>query len=262
MNAAKNQQPIQLEIGENTAATAKKESGVQLEIAGIVDKYATAAADVQKGTVGKIGQLTRTMAFAGALAVAPSAGMAESPYLPFAANEGGVVLVEKERVKLEKEFVPLLEANGKTKYLEQYAMLEPKAKDKIASGYRILKTKSLEDKKTAAAVAALIESGLGVQNAKTIIREWTKNRKDANLETYTVAQKIKAVAKLAPEILELYDIAELEEIDRLQVEVVQAQAAANRQEAAASEQRAAASEQRAARLKEENAKLDAMLKRL
>ena len=31
-------------------------------------------------------QLTRTMAFAGALAVAPAAGMAESPYEPLAAN--------------------------------------------------------------------------------------------------------------------------------------------------------------------------------
>lgn len=139
MNAAKNQQPVQLEIGETAAATEKQQSAVQLEISGIVDKYATSVANVQKGTVGEIGKLTRAMAFAGALAVAPSAGMAESPYEPLAANEGGVVLVEKERIKLEKEFKPLLEANGKAKYLEQYAVLEPKAKDKISKGYSLIK---------------------------------------------------------------------------------------------------------------------------
>lgn len=141
MNAAKNQQPVQLEIGETAAATEKQQSAVQLEISGIVDKYATSVANVQKGTVGEIGKLTRAMAFVGALAVAPSAGMAESPYEPLAANEGGIVLVEKERVKLEKEFVPLLEANGKAKYLEQYSMLDAKSKDKIARAYGMLKTK-------------------------------------------------------------------------------------------------------------------------
>ena len=208
------------------------------------------------------GLLLLTVGIATALAV-------ESPYLPLAATGDAVVLVEKERVGLEREFKALLEANGKSKYLEQYAVLEPKAKDKIASSYRILQTKGLEDKKTAAATAALIESGLGVQNAKTIIREWTKNKKDANLETYTVAQKIRAVAKLAPEILEFYDIAELEEIDRLQIEVLQAQTAAIEQRSADADKRSADADKRSADADKRSAanrkeieRLHAVIKRL
>lgn len=136
MNAAKNQQPVQLEIGENTAATAKKESGVQLEIAGIVDKYATAAAEVQKGTVGKIGQLTRTMAFAGALAVAPAVGMAESPYLPLAANEGGVSLVLKEEPSQNADIKTIMERYKQGAKFEKIASMSVEQRRKLMEYYK------------------------------------------------------------------------------------------------------------------------------
>lgn len=259
MNAAKNKQSVQLEIGETAASAEKPQSAVQLEIAGIVDKYATAAAEVQKGTVGKIGQLTRTMAFAGALAVAPAAGMAESPYEPLAANEGGVVLVEKERVKLEREFVPLLEANGKAKYLEMYSALEPKAKDKIAKGYALIKEAGLDEKKTASGTSMLIESAMGVKNAKIIVETWTQSKKKADVETYTTAPKIKSIAKFVPRILELYDVSELEEIDRLQKTVFDEIIAQSEQRAARNRQDAAQNRQDAERYRKAAEELKKLL---
>jgi hypothetical protein len=264
MNAAKNQKPLQLEIGETPSASTgeKPQSAIQLEIAGIVDKYATAVADVQKGTVGEIGKFTRAVALVGSLAATPAGMAVESPYEPVAAREGGVVLVEKERVKLEKEFKPLLEANGRGRFIPMYDSLPATNKDRIAKCYAIFKEKGLDEKRIIAGTSMVVESAFGAQNAKIIIREWTVNKRDANIESYTIAPKIKNAARLAPEILELYNISELEEIDRLQKEVFDAIIANSEQRAAANRQEAAASEQRAARLKEENAKLDAMMKRL
>ncbi len=199
---------------------------------------------------------------AGIFALAPATFAFDSPYEPIAATGDGIVLVEKERTRLEQEFLPLLAANGKEKYLEYYAQLDSKAKNRIARGYVLVKEAGLDARKTAACVAATIESALGIKNARIIIDAWSKDGRDANVETYTTAQKIKSVGKLVPKILALYNIAELEEIDRLQIEVIEQQTAASERRAEASERRAEASRQEIARLQEENAKLDRMLKRL
>jgi len=209
---------------------------------------------------------------AGFLLLAVSADPAlavKSQYLPLAATGGSVVLVEREHVKLEREFLALLQANGRERFVPMYESLSPKDKERIARCYAIFKEKGLDERRIMAGTSMVIESAFGVRNAKIIIREWTVNKRDANIESYTIAPKIKNAARLAPEILELYDVAELEEIDRLQKEVFDAviaaseqRAAASEQRAAASEQRAAASEQRAAANRKEIERLDAVIKRL
>ena len=177
MNAAKNQQSVQLEIGENTAATAKKESGVQLEIAGIVDKYATAAADVQKGTVGKIGQLTRTMAFAGALAVAPSAGMAESPYLPLAAN-GTTELVLKEDPAKNPELLAMLEKFNKKTALEKLPTLDTGKRERIMGYYKLAKAQpGLNDRTVASGVSGMVLGYVEVEDVRRFVEEYSKTGK-------------------------------------------------------------------------------------
>lgn len=140
MNAAKNQQPVQLEIGETAAVSEKQQSAVQLEIAGIVDKYATSVANVQKGTVGEIGKLTRAMAFAGALAVAPSAGMAESPYEPIAANEGGVTLVLKEEPSQNADIKAIMERYKQGAKFEKIASMPTEQRRKLMEYYKKAKS--------------------------------------------------------------------------------------------------------------------------
>ncbi len=110
MNAAKNQKPLQLEIGESpsTSAGEKPQSAIQLEIAGIVDKYATAVADVQKGTVGEIGKFTRAVALVGSLAATPAGMAVESPYEPVAAN-GKTELVLKEEPSQNADIKKIME---------------------------------------------------------------------------------------------------------------------------------------------------------
>lgn len=189
-----------------------------------------------------------------AVGIAPAQAL-ESPYLPLAATGYAVVLVEKDRVKLEKEFVPLLESNGRSKYVVMYSALDSSSKEKIAKCYATFKDKGLDERRILAGVSLVIESAFGMRNARIIIRDWSSAKKYSGVEFITAAPKIKNAAKLAPEILQFYDVAELEEIDRLQKDAVDAIIAANRQAAAASEQRTAA-------LRKENERLDAMLKRL
>lgn len=177
MNAAKKAQPMQLEIGENTVATAKKESGVQLEIAGIVDKYATAAADVQKGTVGKIGQLTRTMAFAGALAVAPSAGMAESPYLPLAANEGGVSLVLKEEPSQNADIKTIMERYKQGEYFEKIASMPVDQRQKLMEYYKKGKEAGVKDRLLATGLGSLVSGYSDIEAVKVFVSEYQKTGK-------------------------------------------------------------------------------------
>lgn len=156
MNAAKKAQPMQLEIGENTAATTKEKSGVQLEIAGIVDKYATAAADVQKGTVGNVSKLTRTMAFAGALAMAPAAGMAESPYEPIAANDGGVVLVLKEEPSQNADIKTIMERYKQGDYFEKIASMPVNQRQKLMEYYKKGKEAGVKDRLLAGGIGGIV----------------------------------------------------------------------------------------------------------
>ncbi len=177
MNAAKNQQPVQLEIGETAAATEKQQSAVQLEISGIVDKYATSVANVQKGTVGEIGKLTRAMAFAGALAVAPSAGMAESPYEPLAANEGGVTLVLKEEPSQNADIKTIMERYKQGEYFEKIASMPVNQRQKLMEYYKKGKEAGVKDRLLATGLGSLVSGYSDIEAVKVFVSEYQKTGK-------------------------------------------------------------------------------------
>ena len=172
-----------------------------------------------------------------------------------AATAADIAQADTELAPLEAEFRTLLLTNGKAKYLEYYADVDPSAKAKIAKAYGILRTKGLGDPKTAAAVAALCESAFGMKNAKAIVEAWSATGQNPGLETYTVANKVRLVAKFAPEILEFYDLAALDEIDRLQMEALNGMIARNLEETARIKERTARNLEETARIKEETARI-------
>lgn len=135
MNAAKNQKPLQLEIGESVEVSQKPASGIQLEIAGIVDKYATAVADVQKETVGEIGKFTRAVALAGSLAATPAGMAAESPYEPVAAN-GKTELVLKEEPSQNADIKKIMERYKQTAEFEKIPSMPTEQRRKLMEYYK------------------------------------------------------------------------------------------------------------------------------
>lgn len=155
MNAAKNQQAVQLEIGESAASVEKPQSAIQLEIAGIVDKYASAAADIQKGTVGEIGKLTRTMAFAGALAVAPSASLGESPYEPVAAN-GKTELVLKEEPSQNADIKTIMERYKQAAEFEKIPSMPTEQRRKLMEYYKKGKEAGVKDRLLATGMGSIV----------------------------------------------------------------------------------------------------------
>ncbi|MFB0965258.1 MAG: hypothetical protein QMC36_06300 [Patescibacteria group bacterium] len=177
MNAAKNKQPVQLEIGETAAVTEKQPSAVQLEIAGIVDKYATSVANVQKGTVGEIGKLTRAMAFAGALAVTPSAGMAGSPYEPLAANEGGVTLVLKEEPSQNADIKTIMERYKQGEYFEKIASMPVGQRQKLMEYYKKGKEAGVKDRLLATGLGSLVSGYSDIEAVKVFVSEYQKTGK-------------------------------------------------------------------------------------
>lgn len=146
-----------------------------------------------------------TLMAAGALvtAQATNAKGLESPYELLAAGEGGVVLVESERVRPEREFTALLNANRKQIYVDQYSQISSSAKDRVVRAYALLKDKGLPERKFAAAVATVIETEMAVNNAKIIVRTWNEKHERANVETYVAAPGIKMIARFAPEIMNI-----------------------------------------------------------
>lgn len=139
---AQNKNPVQLELGEiakPNASEGLKQNPVQLEIAGIVDRYADAASEIQKGAMGDISKLSRAVAFGTPLppmSEKPSA----SPYEPLAAGEGGVSLVLKEDPAKNPELLAMLEKFNKKTALEKLSTLDTGKRERIMGYYKLART--------------------------------------------------------------------------------------------------------------------------
>lgn len=175
---------------------------------------------------------------------------------PFAATGDSVVLTEAERTQQEREFLPLLERNNRIKALKDYyPALTPKLKNVVANAYNLMRDKGLDEKKLAMGTGMVTESMYGIVAARILVKEWTTNRKRADLEITSIATRLKPIIRQVPEMAALFDMAELEELDRLQMEVLNAVIAE-------SEKRTAEMKKETAEMKKEIAKLQRAIKRL
>jgi hypothetical protein len=188
----------------------------------------------------------------------PIFGVGEGQYEPIAATGDGIVLAETERTKLEREFLPLLETANTKRY---YDVLTPKLKNVVAKSYETLKSSGLEQKKIVSGTGMVAESMYGFVSAKKFVEEWKRTGKDPNIELVSIATRLKPIIRKVPELAPYFDMAELEEIDRLQLEVMNAIIAQNRQEIAQSDARIAQNRQDITKLKEDIRKLDILLKK-
>lgn len=209
----------------------------------------------------RITAFTCNVAITGTLAIAlPVLGAGfNSPYEPIAALEGGVVLVETERARLENELILMLKEAGRQKYADLYAGLPKNSKLKVAKSYSEIQKSIADAKKVLAATSMIIEVEEGLKNAKVFIEEWQSNQKVSGVETYTVAPKVRSVAKFAPGILGWYDLAQLQEIDRLQKQTFDAIIAQTENEIAQNRQEIAQTDQRIAKLKNDIERLQKLL---
>lgn len=127
--------------------------------------------------MGDISKLSRAVAFAGALAVAPSAGMAESPYLPLAANEGGVSLVLREEPSQNTDIKTIMERYKQGEYFEKIASMPVDQRQKLMEYYKKGKEAGVKDRLLATGLGSLVSGYSDIEAVKVFVSEYQKTGK-------------------------------------------------------------------------------------